>query len=180
MKISKKSVDVYRLRDLGDIGWADITIDSDENSGRITIASDWGNWQRYWGSCGMPFKDFLIGLRNNIHYMADKMNADNWFDFDATIVNYKETILRFRREEQFDAELLRKAYDELKAMKDELCTDKQHFSVLFYNSQYLNEIFEHPETIESISPQFQNFWKKAFLPFIEHLQSEIKIDTPSV
>lgn len=49
MVIEKTQIELYKVRLDGGQGWADISIDAKEKSGRIQIASDWGAWQYYWG-----------------------------------------------------------------------------------------------------------------------------------
>lgn len=86
--VTKTHVECYKLRrpGTGD-GWADITLDVNGNAGRIQIASDYGSWEHYWGSCGCPFKEFLINLSKDIHYAAGKFGEGKWFDQEATMAD---------------------------------------------------------------------------------------------
>lgn len=103
MNITKEQVEVYKLRSSDtSIGWADITVDNRGTAGRLSIASDYGKWQYYWGSTGCGFKEFLTRL--NEHYMAEKFGADGYFDFEATIASIKEGIINDRKDENIEAE----------------------------------------------------------------------------
>ena len=51
LTVTKSTVEVYKIRS-NEFAWADITIDASGNKGRISIASDYGSWQNYWGACG--------------------------------------------------------------------------------------------------------------------------------
>jgi hypothetical protein len=177
MKVTQSTIQLYQLRNIDNGGWADISIDEGKNSGRISIASDWGTWQYYWNSCGKPFKQFLIDLRNDMPYVAGKMNADRWFDFDATIKKLKEDVLVSRRNEQIDKEQARLIYDEIKEI-DNACSisDRNHFYDLLATSDNLSEWRYDAETETDVTPQFKAFWQKAFLPFLTYLEQELNID----
>jgi hypothetical protein len=175
MRISKKTIQLYKLRDIGDCGWADISIDEGEQAGRISIASDWGSWQFYWGSCGKPFKQFLIGLSHNMDYVAGKMNADRWFDFDATIKKLKNDVLISRRNNYIEEEQARSIFNEIKEIENESPSDANHFVSLFYDTENLCN-WRDADTETDVTPQFKAFWKKAFLPFLEHLKLEVTSD----
>lgn len=168
MKITKSKVEIYRLRDNG--RWADITIDENGNAGRISIASDWGSWQYFWGSCGCPFKEFLIGLKSNIHYVADKMGADNYLDKEATIKGIRSYINDNKEYFPNRKEMLL----EVDNISEEDWTDSSGFYQLINSTNYLVECYDWIEVVKTITPQFRGFWKEAFIPFLESLQAEAK------
>jgi hypothetical protein len=68
--VTKHSIDAYNLQ-LPHGYQCQILIEEGEKSGRITIVSEFGTWSNYWGSCNMPFLDFLTGL--DIQYFATKV-----------------------------------------------------------------------------------------------------------
>lgn len=176
MKITQNNIQLYELRDIGNGRWADIVIQEGENSGRISIASDFGSWQYYWNSCGKPFKQFLIDLRSNMHYVAGKMNADRWFDFDATIKKLKEAVLVSRRNDSIEKEKARLIYNEIKGIEKEYPSSKKYFNDLYYKSDYLSYWNYEFDAETDVEPQFKAFWQKAFLPFLTHLEQETNID----
>lgn len=174
MNIQVSTIKVYKLRDIGDCGWADIAIDPSENGGRISIASDWGSWQKYWGSCGSDFEKFLIGLRNNMDYVAGKMQADNFFDFEGTINALKSRVLEYRRRDEIEKNKARLIYNEIKSIEDEGYPSRNSFLEDYYQTENLSRWHYEVETVDTVSPQFRNFWNKAFLPFLDYLQAKDK------
>ena len=83
MEITKKNLQVYRLRNFKDSTiWADIYIDEngDRTGGALTIRSDYGSWDYYWGSCGKTLKEFICGI--GIDYLMNKLSSRNEFDYD--------------------------------------------------------------------------------------------------
>lgn len=118
--VSKSQIQCYKFRAKNmSWTWADISIDDNGESGRIQIASDFGDWQYYWSACGMPFKKFLSEL--NIDYMAGKMGAGKFFDHDATLDLYRKETIKDKRKEKkggYIAEL--KELEDL-ARLDEFC-----------------------------------------------------------
>lgn len=147
--------------------WADINIDSQGTKGRIQIASDYGSYQNYWGACGCDFKKFLIGL--NIEYAADKFEADRWFDHDATIRDFKYSVLEERRFENITSKKAREIYDEIETLKD--YTDKESFGSQMWNCSELMRLYDHcPDIKTGISPLFRKFWDGPWQIFISNIK----------
>lgn len=59
IEIKKSVSETYHLRG-GQLGWADITLGSKDNS--IDIKSDWGSYSTAFNSTGNNFKQFLVDL----------------------------------------------------------------------------------------------------------------------
>lgn len=169
MKVTKETIESYKIR-LDDHEWADIAIDKGVKSGRIQIASGWGSWERYWGSCGQPFIEFLIGL--NINYAAGKFGCDRHFDLDSTVKLWKKEIIDARKDNNVDSEYARVLFNEVLRFESEQ-PNKSFAEHMMWTSELL-EFFNHsPDFHTTISPAFLNFWKRIWIPFTEHLQSEI-------
>ena len=167
MKVTKQNVVVYQLRELGRGGWADITIDEGEKSGRISIASDWGNWSNYWGACGESFIDFICDL--DIHYFAGKVGMNRWIDADATMRSWKRQVLEARRREDIEADEAKEIYIEFMELQD--CSGRELITAA-YEKEYIGKFFEYQmDTIYDIDPSFKSFWEHAYLPFIEYLKA---------
>ncbi|WP_405329522.1 hypothetical protein [Leeuwenhoekiella sp. LLG6367-2.1] len=163
--ISKKTIELYKIR--GEHGiYADISIDdSGNNAGRIQIASDYGSWENYWGACATSFKQFLIGL--DIHYTAGKFGADRWFDLDATIESLKDQIKDYTR----DKLELRELNSELSSLKN--CSCKEEFIAVMQGCESLMDMTNHcPDLCTDISPAFKSFWLNLWPAFINELKSE--------
>lgn len=162
--ITKTKVEVYKMRSK-DFAWADITIDAKETTGRISIASDYGNWQNYWGACGTSFKKFLQEI--NIDYCATKFGANKWFDLDKTVAGLKERISDFSESKSQKKNLLK----ELKTLANVSCLEEfiqvaQECNAIMYMEDYM------PDVVYSIEPGFKRFWNEIWPVFLEELQKE--------
>lgn len=167
----------YKLRKKTDSlsSWADIVLDigEDGNSGRIMIASDYGDWQRYWQSCG-PFKEFLCNMP--IDYAAGKFGESHHIDVEATIKDFKEKVFYARRSGELDAEEARHLYNLIDELGPDLPTDNATDAFYCIASNYpdvMKFIGHGVELKECVTPRFRNFWEKIWPAFIEQLKREI-------
>lgn len=167
--IKKETVECYKIRGVGNtFDWADITIDARQNTGRIQIASDNGSFQYYWGACGEPFKEFLIGLGKD--YAAGKFGESKWFDHDGTIELIKQNIATRAKNEEHKDVLL----EELKELEG--CDSRESFCFLMHNSTELMKMYDDfPDILEKISPGFEYFWNNIWPVFIEELKKELAV-----
>lgn len=166
--ITKTQVECYKINSPRS-GWADIVVDDNGKAGRIQIDSDYGSWQRYWGACGCPFKEFLIDL--NLDYVAGKFGAAKWFDHEATMKLLKKDLA-----ELLDSTTL--AYDEfdldLELEELEGCDDPSIFIHLLWNSEILSKVMESGFSLQyDIEPGFKQFWTKLWPVFIDELKNEL-------
>lgn len=154
--IEKSTCELYKFRHVSGYYWADITIDSKGETGRIQIASDYGSWQHYWGACGMPFKKFLKKI--GIHYFAGKVREYEFFDHQRTLRTYRERVLDDRRRDSISPEKAREIYDEIELLED--CESKDGF--IFEMMNRCDEIMRYydgqPDLCHKISPQFEAFY----------------------
>lgn len=169
--ITKTQVECYKITSPRS-GWADIVVDDNGKAGRIQIDSDYGSWQRYWGACGCPFKEFLVNL--NLDYVAGKFGASKWFDHEATM-----QLLRKDVEGHVEGNVI-VLFDEfdLEEELDKLegCDDPQIFTHLMWNSSVFNEICEGGFQLQyDIEPGFKQFWTKLWPVFIDELENELNI-----
>lgn len=172
-KITKTNVECYKLRLPGGDYWADITLDSGENAGRLSISSDYGHWANYWGACGKGFKEFLISL--NIDYVASKIGESRYFDAPGTIKVYKEHILESRRSASIDAGDARNCFKEIKELESG-SNDRNQFFHSMQDCDNLMKYFDYcPDSVECISPLFTRFWYGPWQAFIAELKKEISI-----
>lgn len=167
MKLTKSIIESYKLRFDDHFYWADINIDALDKSGRIQIASDYGDWQYYFGSCSINFKEFLINL--NIDYLANKFGENKWFDLDKTIDNLNNRIN--------EIDLLYNKIEieyELNNLKNSSC--KEEFINTMWQCPKILKMEDYcPHLITDISPAFKNFWKNIWIPFINELKKELNI-----
>lgn len=176
MEITRSTVEVYKIRTANT--WADITIDANGNTGRISISSDYGNWARYWGACGCPFKEFLCDL--NISYTSGKFRCDTFFDLDATVEIWKKEVIDCRRSEGIDAEEARELFDEIIEIEEER-PDLEGVKYMMWNTDKLLSFFESMPHIEmTIHPMFERFWDELWTPFTQELKKEIETELQTV
>lgn len=167
--ITKSKVECYKIRHTSGMYWADITIDSNGTTGRIQVASDYGDWQNYWGACGCLFKQFLTEI--DMHYTAGKFGESKWFDEQKTIQVYKQTIIEWRRNDDIDAERAREMWTEISNLNS---SDETAFAYqVMGDCPSFYQYSETPEMYHSVSPQFRSFWKNVWPVFINLIKQEI-------
>ena len=119
--ITKSNIELYKFRKENGDEWADITIDENGTTGRISIASNWGSWQNYWDFCGRSFKEFLTKLNceYDCEYVANKFGVGRCFDLEKTINFYKNNIIEARRIDRIDENKARTLFDSIKSIHDD-------------------------------------------------------------
>jgi hypothetical protein len=171
--LTKSTVECYKIRHSTGMYWADITIDASERAGRIQIASDFGDYQNYWGACGSSFKDFLCQI--DIDYAANKFGANKWFDHEKTIGAMKETVLQYRRNCHIESDRARVLYDEIQSL--DCCYDVNEFKSELMATDELMPFYDHcPDLVYDVSPQFKKFWNTVWPIFLNELKNE-KVET---
>lgn len=169
--ITKSTVECYKIRHPKLLYWADITVDHNGSKGRIQIASDFGDYQYYWGACGCSFKEFLCKI--GIDYAACKFGADRCFDSEATITSYKETIIQYRRCGNLSDVEARKLFNEIKNLED--TSSENEFCAHLSHTNTLMDFFDwHPTLVRTITPQFKKFWNQIWPIFTTQLKNEIE------
>lgn len=170
--ITKSAVELYRIR-MKDSTWADITLDCGEEAGRISIASDYGDWGYYWGACGCSFKKFLVHL--DIQYTAGKFSCNKFFDHDATLASYRKSV------EESDLSKGGKAalYKEIDSLSD-YGNENEFVAELRYEKVTLMRFFDYPPLIRGIDPHFKRFWNEIWPVFLRELAKEEPIDEQSI
>lgn len=172
--IAKSTVECYKIRHSSGMYWADITIDTAPGSrqGRIQIASDYGDYQYYWGACGNSFKEFLTKL--GIDYAASKFGADRWIDIDATVKSFKIDVIRNYRDYTLTKQEARELFDEIKELEENCCGGYDNdFNHYISNSDKLIEFYDyHPSAVHDITPQFKKFWNTCWQVFLNQIKSE--------
>lgn len=165
--VTKTTVELYRFRHPSGMYWADITIDSGEKSGRISIASDFGTYSNYWSHAGQAFKEFLGEIA--IDYAADKFGADRWFDHAETLLRFSEYANESSKEDLRDLIM-----EEIRNLQEH--TQKESFIVELMHSPGLMRLFDGcPELEYSITPQFKRLWKEVWPELIKAFKAEKEV-----
>jgi hypothetical protein len=167
--INKTTVECYKIRHSSGMYWADITIDAAPGKGRIMIASDYGDYQYFWGACGEDFKAFLAKL--DIYYTAGKFGCNQWFDVDASVAAIKKYV----RECRLSKEEMKVIGPQIQELEDYI--HEQEFISEFYARKELSRLFEYPEIIKDITPQFKKFWQHVWPVLLGELEKEKVIET---
>ena len=170
--IKKSLSQVYKFRRPQASYWADITLDDNGTCGRIQIASDFGAWQYYWGACGCPLKEFLIGL--NYHYVAGKFKVEEDFFEDETILRYKKDLLAERRNEGISQQDARLVYDEIQSLYQILTAiGFEHHIVDHCPNLY--EFYDYiPPMVMKKQRLFEMFWNSVWQVFVAELKNELQ------
>ena len=159
--IVKSTVEVYKIRHTSGCYWADITIDAHERAGRISIASDWGNWSNYWNAAGPDFKTFLGKI--NQGYAASKFGAEDWIDVSKSLDEFKALIAESEQRRDISAEAAKELRREIKELRGESAAA---ISQAVGNSEklysFLYEHYDYPEFEYKPNPHFSDFWKQAW------------------
>ena len=171
--ITKSTVECYKIRHESGMYWADITIDAKDHTGRIQIASDYGDWQYHWGACGETFKHFLAHL--NIDYVAGKFGENDHFDEEKTIAMYRQYVKDNRKDKSLTAAEARSLMDDIKYLQSSGANKLNDFLHVLHNECHaLVHQFDHqPDTVTTISPQFRMFWDNVWKFFITELKKEL-------
>lgn len=111
-----KSVSVvlcYRIYPVRE-GWAFIYLDL--GMGTVSIHSDWGDWAYSWSKAGLgdrPLASFLCECDND--YLINKFNGGRreYLDFEVTLTQMRQELIRERRSAGLDKDKARRAYDAL-------------------------------------------------------------------
>lgn len=168
--VTKKMAEKYQVRHTSGGYWADIVLDSGENSGRVQVASDFGDWQYYWGACGEDFKTFLIGL--DMDYVAGKTGNDQYFDLENTLASYRRDVLEERESGAVDFDLAVCLLDQIGSL-DAVSDENEFCQKLRADCPDLLAYYDYCPTIErSVSPLFKRFWEEIWGVFIDYLKKE--------
>lgn len=176
MKITKTMTETYTLR--GDYGlWAKINLECGKKSVNVMISSDYGSFDYFWHDCGSNPKKFLTTL--HWHYTMKKlMNGEHNLyepDFDTRLINFKKTIIQFRKDKYITINQARDIWDiMIELFKD--CNNDDFYYYKIINEDIFCNLFSDMESIPNdhkLKPVVMDFWNKIWLPFIEYLKTEI-------
>jgi hypothetical protein len=192
MKITKSNIESYKIRFENSSIWADINIDYAKESGRLQIASDFGNWQYHWGACGDSFKKFLSQLDKG--YLANKFGENRHFNIEKTITNIRETVVS-----EFYPEIKKENYDLVEGYDDYEIAVQERSEIMshielelkllsgafsssdfvhcWWNCNKLTNLFNTPDLEHGISPMFERFWSEIWKGFINEIVNEKEITT---
>ena len=174
---TKSTVECYKIRHPSGMYWADITVDGKDRQVRIQIASDYGDYQYYWGACGPGYKEFLQKI--GIDYAASKFGANRWFDFDKTISGWKLQVIEYRRQGDLEETEARDIYDEIKELEEDGdYNNDRMFIEQAMGKDAMVKFFDYDglcSVVYDITPQFRKFWQTAWRVFLSELRKESEV-----
>ena len=177
--LAKSTVELYKIRHASGCYWADITIDANGHTGRISIASDYGSWQNYWGACGSDFKDFLGRL--NEDYVANKFDVKEQVDVEATVKLWKSEVINYRRQEDITQEQARDIWDEVEELAlyshNELESEMKASAYLI---DFLREWSDTDWIERRTDPRFGRFWKEIWPVLLAEFAREKEPASPTL
>ncbi|MGI4864174.1 MAG: hypothetical protein ACRYFZ_09655 [Janthinobacterium lividum] len=157
--VTKSTVELYKIRHASGCYWADITIDADGGKGRISIASDYGNWQNYWGAAGPDFKAFLASI--NQGYAATKFGAEPQIDVDKSLKEFRRMVADYRKDRTIDKEEARDIRAELDELRDE--SHQTIAQAIQHTDKLYAFLYRHAGEVDFTyedNPHFARFWKE--------------------
>lgn len=174
--VTKGTAEIYRFRAQDGGYWAEVIIDTNPNSrmGRISIFSDFGSWNYFWGACGETFKKFLSGLDK--HYLAGKFGADKCFDgpatFDAMKTLAEETHTTKSAQYRNIMEIISDGEKSCSTLED-----FTHFMRGKGNPSLMRMSQGIPDVVYRIEPGFENFWGHIWPVLLDAFKSEEAVVT---
>lgn len=140
------------------------------HGGEILINSDYGTYAYSWGNMGSPLKDFLCRIGRD--YIIDKLTNgnDTEFDFDASLTAVKKEIRRMRKKHEITRAEAHEAMDELPS-EDE---GRDQFIRRLWDMDLFKDGDPPTEFVKELEcPQITGFYKNVWIPFTEHLKTEL-------
>jgi hypothetical protein len=150
--------------------------------GEIMINSSFGSWGNSWNACGVPFKQFLIGIEFDYcftKFMGHKLQR---FDGETSVRELLRSIASKRREGALSKPKAREAWELVKEHSEEAESCQHGFgtamlaiaSELHANNPMIQD-FADPcawQIHTRYDPQAVGFWREIWPEFIEALKAE--------
>jgi hypothetical protein len=149
-------------------GWAIVFID--DETGVVSMQTDWGNYSYRWGSPGGPLKEFL--LKCDASYLIGKFaqGERDYFDQGETRKECLKRVLEKRRFRWITSSEAREAYDEVKKMDldspEAVFYTIQDQAPTFYEKVLCECSYDLP-IIKDYSPRVVGFFREVW-PLIKH------------
>lgn len=175
--IQKTLTETYSLKGKKCL-WAKINLDCGEESVNVMISSDYGEFNHYWGYCGMNPKEFLI--KTDMNYTMKKLmgGSDNMYepDFKERLKSFKKLVIEYRKENNITKEQAREAWIKILSIFDYCqnsndiyyseCINSEELECILYDSESIPENTKKKNTVIE-------FWEDIWIPFINFLKEEI-------
>jgi len=175
IEIIKTMTETYSLRGKKCL-WAKINLDCGNETVNVMISSDYGEFNHYWGSCGMTPKEFLMQI--DMYYGMGKLMGESSMyepDFKSRLKSFKEMIIEARKYNDITKDKAREAWQEMLHIFDYCQNSDDIYYDRCYNSDAFEKILFDFDSIPNdtkIKRKVTEFWEDIWIPFIEYLKSE--------
>lgn len=183
MKITEEPSVTYKIRDLGQFGWADITIREWPGGGSFDCQSDYGNYAYQWGAIGSrTFKQFLCSLDKDYFLKKTRPKDYRVFDSDLTCQNIRRDIIEKRKEREFTKEEARECWNECEDLENQSNRNIDAFYYWFETTNlgeklYCGDYSSVP--IQKIyNPMCDAFWERIWPHITKYWKEKTNHDRP--
>lgn len=109
-----------------------------DSTGYFSAITDYGNYAFYWSAHGMAdFRQFVIGIEESWDYVAGKLGGlrlTRVFDAEATALDLKRELLKWRRNEDVEKDEAREEWARLEELENGYLTaDEWASQTIFEN-----------------------------------------------
>jgi len=167
LEITKTLAVVYKLRNIPEGGWADITLREWKGGGTFDCQSDYGNYANTWTAIGSrTFKQFLCGL--DMDYFLKKTRPRDYriFDAEKTCKQIKENIIESRKNNDLSKEDARTCWEEIDDIENEDPNDTTGFWYLLEKTRLVELIYDwDPSAVPSATTYNYDciaFWERVW------------------
>jgi len=179
IKITKKQIDLYQIRNEDKRTWGNISVVFGETSAEIMINSDYGHFAYNWFATGNNPKSFLckIEMCYAIGKLCDGRANIYEPDYEEMDRSIKKKIIEERRENSLTKEEAREAFDDMPEYVKEYrgSLDLIHNKIIehkLFNKVFCD--FENLPDDEKIKRVIVDFWEHIWKPFVEELKKEMQ------
>lgn len=163
VSVSKGMVEQYTIR--AERGWAVITVDL---SGLLSIHSDYGKWSYWWGSPGMPFKEFLLSCDRS--YLLGKLGTEV-LDIDRV----QESLRKKLKKALEDGEIEQYDHDDIDEWIESMDEDDYKaipYQELLFDRVLGNDYCDIPSHM-MVEPGLAAFYERIWPLFAAELRREV-------
>lgn len=183
MSVERIEVEGYKVRTAGPCPeWAHIFVrewtrarhDGIAYGGEIAIHGSFGTYAYTWTHCCVSFKQFLIGVE--FHYFMEKASPQfKEFDFDGSLANIREAVLRARRIGDIDRRTAAVTWEGFDDIRSEGNGGAHKFVSDLYDIEALRRVTQEPYEFvrERPTAACTGFWRELWPPFIDELKREV-------
>lgn len=143
--------------------------------GHFSAVTTFGQYGATWTHCGMPFKQFLVGLERD-YFMSKAAPQGKYREFDrqATLEGLRAALFEARRHTDIDRADARAIFDGLRALDDGDGGPSDLVRSL-YDIRELRRLTQEPYEFlrERMDPQAEGFWRHLWPLLLGQWRTEV-------